>query len=279
MLDLGQSSVNICYKKNIFSHLIGFATKLNLQDVKQDLSCLHSIVSLLLRSCDTSGLNNDAEQRMVLPNPNQLQEEPFPLPRDGEEAVFKHRLYTNILIETCPDQDEVITLLEFCSWQNQSFSLCLLQDIMELVQRAVNNELNNLLILLTRLLLLNDSLQMTRQEIALLGFENCPLGIMDLLVSRDQMSSYKRYTLLKFVVKLVARSPDTRLLLLGKQVEWSIVVDWLQDQLDTDISSVTLQGSRVSNGDISRNRLQRTSTSERTLHQARNLFNSSEGDH
>lgn len=266
-------------QKNIFSHLIGFATKLNLQDVKQDLSCLHSIVSLLLRSCDTTPLNNDAEQRMVLPNPNQLQEHPFPLPRDAEEAIFKHRLYTNILIETCPDQDEVITLLEFCSWQNQSFSLCLLQDIMELVQRAVNNELNNLLILLTRLLLLNDSLQMTRQEIALLGFENFPLGIMDLLVSREQMSSYKRYTLLKFVVKLVARSPDTRLLLLGKQVEWSIVVDWLQDQLDTDISSVTLQGSRVSNGDISRNRLQRTSTSERTLHQARNLFNSSEGDH
>eukprot|EP01018_Ginkgo_biloba_P002353 Gb_35991 [translate_table: standard] len=266
-------------QKMIFNHLVGFATKVNLQAVKQDLSYLHSIVSLLLRNCDTSVKNEkisceDAtERRMPLSNPHQLPGQTFDLPKDAEETIFKHRLYTNILIETCPDQEEVIKLFEFCSWQNQTFSLSLLQDIMEFVQRPLNNEINGILNLMLRLLLLNDSLQTLRQEIFLLGFENFPMGVMDLLMSR--ITSHKRYTLLKFVVKLVADSPDTRMLLLGKQAEWKRVVDWLQDQLHNG-SSVSIHGSRVSNEDISRDRLQRTNTAEWTLRHARNLFNSLE---
>ncbi|KAH9300739.1 hypothetical protein KI387_012322 [Taxus chinensis] len=271
---LGPDQRKQLLQKMIFNRLTGFATKLNLQVAKPDISCLHSIVSLLLRSCDTSGLNNDAERRMVVPNPQQLPGQTFPLPKDAEEAIFKHRVYTNILIDTCPDQEEVIKLLKFCSWQNQAFSVCLLQDIMELVHRSINNEISDLLDLLMELLLLNDSLQLSRQEIALLGFENFPLGIIDLLTTMERMSSLKRYSLIKFVVKLVAHSPDTRLLLLGKQVEWMRVVEWLNEQING--SSLPISGSRVSSGDLSRNRLQRTNTADQTLLHARKLFNSSE---
>ncbi|XP_057829363.2 uncharacterized protein LOC131040449 isoform X2 [Cryptomeria japonica] len=273
---LGPDQRKHLLQKMIFSRLIGFTTKVNLQVAKSDITYLHSIVSLLLRSCDTSGLNNDAEQRMVLPNPLQLPGQTIPLPKDAEEAIFKHRVYTNILIDTCADQEEAIKLLKFCSWQNQAFSVCLLQDIMELVHRSLDNEINDLLHLLMELLLLNDSLQLSRQEITLLGFENFPLGIMDLLTTQDRMSSQKRYTLIKFVVKLVAQSPDTRLLLLGKQVEWMRVVEWLQDQLQTTGVSLPISGSRVSSENPSRSRLQRTNTADHTLLLARKLFNTSE---
>lgn len=274
----------------LVSTTVTFATKVNLQLAKPDFSCLHSIVSLLLRSCDISKIQNipDVEstnmsfetedcvatsRQVAAANPLQLPPPLFPVPREAVDSVFRQRLYSTVLIETCPEHEEVAKLLEFCCWQNETFSLWVIQDVLEALQRAPSSEMKPLLALLLRIVFLEDSLKTLRQESLLLGNENFRSGLMAIVVTRV-MGTQKRYTLIKFVVKLVAACPAVRVHLNGRKSDWKRVVDWLQEELQSYGSPSSISVPPMSNEDVSNGHLQRTSSAEWTLTNARNLFNS-----
>lgn len=269
---------------------IHFATKVNPQLAKLDLSCMHSVVSILLRSCETSKLQNipdidsgnvssegedyvDTVRQVPASNPHQLPPPLFPIAREAVDAVFKQRVYSTVLIETCPENEEVVKLLEFCCWQNETFTMWVLQDVLEALHRAVNSGVKPLLTLMFRILLLEDSLQRLRQEILLLGYENFLPGVMVFIVTKV-MTNQKRYSLLKFVVKLVSACPKIRVHLIGRRADWKRVVDWLQGELQSHGSPNSINAAPVSNEDMSNGQLQRTNTAEWTLTNARNLFSS-----
>ncbi|KAJ7514417.1 hypothetical protein O6H91_23G042900 [Diphasiastrum complanatum] len=275
-------------QKSLVSQLVLLATKLHV--VKHsDLSCLHSIISLLVRSCDTSKFydvpemdteklfrdgegSSSSQIGTPLPNPLQLPPPVVPLPNDAADSILKHAVYASILVKTCPDHDEGLKLLEFCCWQNETFSSAVLQEILDALHGAGNNEIKFLLALILRILQLADSLQLARQEIALLGDGRFPPGLMDLIVSKG-ITVHKRYSLLKFVVKLVSVSPPARRHLLGRKQDWRRAVDWLQQELHVRGSPGALSVPPVSNEDVSNGYLLRTTTAEWTLASARNLFN------
>ncbi|XP_024517218.1 probable ubiquitin carboxyl-terminal hydrolase FAF-X isoform X1 [Selaginella moellendorffii] len=262
-------------RKAVVGHLVTFATKF--QIAKQDAVYLHTAVSLLVRSCDASKLydepevdkKSDTETKPCQSNPQQFCSLCL-IPKDAAEGVFRHRMYTSILIKTCPEQEEVIRLVEFCSWRNETFSVAVLQDVMEALHHAVNSEaLKPILSLAYRLLQLGDSLQATRQEVLLLGYESFPNGVLDLLVSKA-VAVHKRYCLIKFIVKLVDLFPASRVHVLSRKQDWRRAVDWLQQELH----GIGLSGSiaPVSNEDLSNGYLMRTSTAEWTLTSARKLL-------
>ncbi|MCO5596319.1 hypothetical protein L7F22_050380 [Adiantum nelumboides] len=272
-----------------------FASKVNLQIAKLDYGCLHSLVSLLLRSCDISQLQNisgsdlekmSSESEEIVDtakpspspsssNPFQLPPPHFLLPKEAIDAAFKQHMYLAVLIETCPEYEEAVKLLGFLCWNNESFTLWLLKELLGSIHRSANSDAKPVLALVLRILVLEDSLQKLRQKVFLLGHENIePGGIMSLIVTRV-MSIQKRYMLLKFLVKLLSKCPDTKLYVRERASDWKRVVDWLQDEIQAHgLGSNAMITLSVSNEDMSNGQLQRTSSAEWTLVNARSFCES-----
>lgn len=89
------------------------------------------------------------------------------------------------------------------------------------------------------------------------------------------MSIQKRYMLLKFLVKLANSCPDAKAHIYERVVDWKRVVDWLQEEIQAHgVGSNSMITLSVSNEDMSNGHLQRTSSAEWTLVNARSLSGS-----
>ncbi|GBG68284.1 hypothetical protein CBR_g2831 [Chara braunii] len=218
-----------------------------------------------------AGAGGEAGTSSAIPNPLQLPPPLAVLPDDAAEALFMRRIYVQIIVETCPELDDAVKLLEYCSWQNERFSWVVLSDVMEVLQRAATSEARPLLALLLQLLQLNDSYQMHRQEAVLSGMDGICCGIMDMIVSKN-LAQHKRYALLKFVVKLEGTSPSVRQLVIGRKTEWKRAVDWLQNEILTNGAPSPMSTPPLSNEEMTSGYLMRTSTAEWTLDRARNVL-------
>eukprot|EP00245_Coleochaete_scutata_P011528 TRINITY_DN429_c0_g2_i1.p1 TRINITY_DN429_c0_g2~~TRINITY_DN429_c0_g2_i1.p1 ORF type:complete len:2250 (-),score=350.03 TRINITY_DN429_c0_g2_i1:694-7287(-) len=274
---------------------------------KFEISLLHSTLSLLVRGCvlprpqeatggvesmvvedggddggnrqaasSSSSQQSTPQQTAIGPNPYALGQVQV-LPQDAEELLFEEHAYISIIVETCPEHEDSIKLLEYCSWENQKFSLDVIKLVLSAMDRAVTSELKPLSALLLRLLQIKDSLQQARQEFALVGNESgmvedgaAVCGMMDLILKK-QVNHNKRYALLKFVVRLIHTLPQVRNLLQQYKTDWKKAVDWLSEEI-TNGSSSPINNSPLSNEDTTSGYLQRTNTAEWTLNNARNLL-------
>ncbi|KAH7405461.1 hypothetical protein KP509_15G071100 [Ceratopteris richardii] len=278
------------------SHLVNItviiASRANFHASTVDFACLHSLISILLRSCNISQLQNQAESNSKTtlskcennvdmskspashPNPFQLPPPHFVLPKEAVQAVLNQRTYISVLIETCSECEEAIKLVEFLSWNKESLTMWVLQDLLESLYRTVNNDVRSVLTLSLRILLLEDNLQKVRLKTILLGHESTRPGIMTLIVTKV-MNIQKRYMLLKFLVRLLNVFPDTKLHIRERASDWKVVVDWLQGEIQAQgLSSNSLIPLSLSNEDMATGQLQRTSSAEWTLVNARNALES-----
>ncbi len=149
------------------------------------------VVSQLVRCCDVSSKCQSAvEGKAVLPNPfldpscpQQTQEAAasssetaapqhvplYPLQPAVAQLLFDRYSYLKKLIEEANGQEDTKKLLQFCCWENSSFSQAVLQELLWQIAIAYTHELRPYLDLLFHVLMMQDSWQTIRIQKSLRG--------------------------------------------------------------------------------------------------------------
>ncbi|XP_053689381.1 probable ubiquitin carboxyl-terminal hydrolase FAF [Sabethes cyaneus] len=205
-----------------------------------DLSKLHHVVSVLVRSCDVSSrCQNSNSAAPVKPNiyidPQITYDTLMPLSPECNEYLFNRVSYVKRLIEDTNIGEEGVKLLQYCSWENPHFSRSLLAELLWQCGCAYWHDMRHPTELLLHILLIEDSWQNHRIHNAILGISDDREGLLD-IIQQNKMNYQKRaYQCIKCMVQLFNRS-RIALNMLHNTVQlarqWALAVEWLQDELD-----------------------------------------------
>lgn len=194
-----------------------------------DLSRLYCCVSTLLRCYDVSSYCTTLQQhaasselspnasKVIPPNPfshqnelKQLQEvsseplashTPIRLPAKMEDLLFKASSYFKKLLEEAPSADETVNLMKFLCWENMSFSLMLLNELLWMAAYHYSYELKPHLEMLYHVLSVSDSWQCKRILCALQGIAERE-GVFEIIAKSQNHYQKRAYQLIKMLVQL-----------------------------------------------------------------------------
>ncbi|EDV22025.1 uncharacterized protein TRIADDRAFT_59589 [Trichoplax adhaerens] len=210
----------------------------------QDLSKLHAVTSILIRSCDISNKEKQCETM-----PGNYGENPYtelsphdhkkwilPLPREVEMLLFIRKIYLKKILEEYPGNEETAKLIEFCSWENEHFSRLIVSKLLYYIQHAPSGDrLKPYIDLFVSVLTIEDSWQQQRIHLAMQGISDERLGIFDIIINSRGRHQKRSYLCMKFLVSFI---PSYRVALelfqdnhVWKQ-KWTEAVNWLGDELD-----------------------------------------------
>jgi ubiquitin carboxyl-terminal hydrolase 9/24 len=143
------------------------------------------VVSQLVRCCDVSSKCQSAvEGKAIMPNPFLDASCPTASNEGGtgthyvplytlQPAVGQHLYdrysYLKKLIEEANGQEDTKKLLQFCSWENPTFSHAVLHELLWQIAIAYTHELRPYLDLLFHILMMQDSWQSIRIQKSLRG--------------------------------------------------------------------------------------------------------------
>ena len=164
--------------------------------------------------------------------------------------------YLKKLIEEANAQEDTKKLLQFCSWENPTFSHAVLHELLWQIAIAYTHELRPYLDLLFHILMMQDSWQSIRIQKSLRGIpgaidrfilqqprineffpddHSAREGLFD-TISRSKTHYQKRaYQCIKLLVNLFGQCPAAKHLLdtnVDIKRKWSWSVEWLSDELD-----------------------------------------------
>lgn len=205
-----------------------------------DLSKLHHVVSHLIRSCDVSSRcqssdNSSPVKVNIYIDSHVAPESLMPLSPDCDEYLFNRVSYIKRLIEDTNIDEDGITLLRYCSWENPHFSRSLLAELLWHCGYAYWHDMRHHTEMLLQLLLIEDSWQNHRIHNAILGISDDREGLLD-IIQRNKLNYQKRaYQCIKCLVQLFSRSLVALNMLrntIQLRRQWTHAVEWLQDELD-----------------------------------------------
>ncbi len=134
-----------------------------------ELAKLYQVVSQLVRCCDVSTKCQSAVEGAAVMTPNPYAEATavaegggvplMPMQQQVSELLFQSYGYLKKLIEEANTQEDTKKLLQFCSWENPSFSHAVLHELLWQIAIAYTHELRPYLDLLLHILLMEDSWQ------------------------------------------------------------------------------------------------------------------------
>nr|XP_027204063.1 probable ubiquitin carboxyl-terminal hydrolase FAF-X [Dermatophagoides pteronyssinus] len=156
---------------------------------------LYQVVSYLVRSCDPRMIIcsqfSESETYQPLSNPFQYDDNNIDvvvnvvdgnhqqqdndhyimeMPKDLYEKLYQQKSYIKHILNEAISLNENLLLLKFCSWENQLFSLQILDELLlQLNNSYTTYELEPYFYLLRDLLLLEDSIQHYRIQVAIFG--------------------------------------------------------------------------------------------------------------
>ena len=142
-----------------------------------DFAKLYQVVSLLVRSCDISEKNHSFYNHdKPLPNPFRHEERQnyiMPIQALVYETLFMKKKYLKKIIKDANLLDDTSKLLKYCCWENPSFSLSALTEILCYISNSYTYELRPYFDLLYHILMLNDSWQEHRIRVSFTGGKFC----------------------------------------------------------------------------------------------------------
>ena len=154
------------------------------------------------------------------------------------ELVFNRYGYLKKLIEEANASEDTRKLLQYCSWENPTFSHAVLYELLWQIAIAYTHELRPYLDLLYHILAMEDSWQSIRIQKSLRGIpdeHNAREGIFD-TIQRSKTHYQKRaYQCIKLLVTLFSQIPAAKHILDNSpdiKRKWSWSVEWLSDELD-----------------------------------------------
>ena len=141
------------------------------------LLLLFQVVSQLIRCCDiTVKCQSALEGKAPLANPHvestcPNQQPIVPIQAHVAEMLFSRSTYLKKLIEEANAQEDTKKLLQFCCWENPTFSHAVLYELLWQIAIAYTYELRPYLDLLLAILLMEDSWQTLRIQKSLKGMK------------------------------------------------------------------------------------------------------------
>jgi len=202
------------------------------------LAPVHSLISSLVRQCRLHPPRPHAasapgttagDMQQQPPNPYKLGGLLVQVPEKCSH-ILRDRQYLSILVEVAMNVEEAALQLQFCCWDDSYVSAVVLQEVMALVDSAMDTSCA--LALMGRLLSIPDQLQHLRCSHILHGprpaASNQP-GLMKVLAAHRTPYS-KRYALLKWLVELTSSNavPDSQEVLSLHKNELYVALEWLQ---------------------------------------------------
>lgn len=145
--------------------------------------------------------------------------------------------YIKKVIEDPNPSEEIVKLLQFCSWENPHFSRDLLSESLWQITYAYCQDLTHHLDLLLHLLLMEDSWQTHRIHNALQGVagQDAKEGLFE-IVNRSKNHYQKRaYQCIKSMTTLFSRCRVANAMLTSNEEirrKWVLCAEWLQDELE-----------------------------------------------
>lgn len=134
---------------------------------------LYQVVSLLIRCCDISEKSvSFYTNQTPLVNPFRYEENctyVMPIQSQVYEVLFMKKKYLKKIIKDANTLEETSKLLKFCSWEQPTFSLSALTEILIHISNSYTYELRPYFELLHQLLIMNDSWQDHRISAAFSG--------------------------------------------------------------------------------------------------------------
>lgn len=200
-----------------------------------EFSKLCSVVSALMRCCDLSQhCEMLSGQKPALANPHG--DTPLlALPSKAAEMLYNKPTFVKKLIEENNSSDDTVKLLLYVCWENMMFSRTLISELLWQIAYSYTYELRPYLDLLLRVLIMEDSWQMMRLELAVCGIPDDRDGLLDTIQISKNHYQKRGYQCIKMMVNLFGRcSPATQLLHQKADVEkkWQDSVEWLNDELE-----------------------------------------------
>ncbi len=165
-------------------------------------------MSQLVRCCDVFSKCQSSVEGGEVMSPNPYAEpsscqggEPMaPLQPAVAEAIFGRYGYLKKLIEEANGQEDTRKLLQFCSWENPTFSHAVLHELLWQIAIAYTHELRPYLDLLFHILCMEDSWQTYRIQKSLRGIpdDHSARYVRRIPINQsDKKCTYTRYGKLK----------------------------------------------------------------------------------
>lgn len=248
-----------------------------------ELTKLHQLVSLLIRCCDVSSKCQSSHGGPPLPNPyadQNCSDYICPIPQQAADILFSRTSYIKKIIEDTNVTDEIVKLLQFCSWENPHFSRIVLSELLWQIAFAFCQDLRHHMDLLLAMLIMEDSWQTHRIHNAIKGVPEEREGLLDTIQRSKNHYQKRAYQCIKCMVTLFSKC-RTALALMQNNADirrkWSAAVEWLQDELDRRYPSNTqyaystwsppAQSNETTNGYF----LERSNSARKTLERAYEL--------
>lgn len=106
----------------------------------------------------------------------------MPMQSHVVDMLFSRSTYLKKLIEEANAQEDTKKLLQFCCWENPTFSHAVLYELLWQIAIAYTYELRPYLDLLLAILLMEDSWQTLRIQKSLKGMKNIMYCVLRVLV-------------------------------------------------------------------------------------------------
>jgi len=141
-------------------------------------------------------------------------------------------------IEDAAASEDTRKLVQFCSWENPSFSHAVLHELLWQIAVAYTHELRPYLDLLLFVLSMEDSWQTPRVQKSLRGIpdeHSAREGLFDTIQRGKSHYQKRAYQCIKMLVALFSQVPAARQLLNTSgdvKRKWTWAVEWLSDELD-----------------------------------------------
>ncbi|XP_061744458.1 ubiquitin carboxyl-terminal hydrolase 24 isoform X2 [Nerophis ophidion] len=163
----------------------------------------------------------------------------------------------------------LISMVTYCSYCNEPFSLEVLQLLKTQLETAPPHELKNVFQMLQEILVVEDPLQSQRLKYA---FES-EKGLLALMHQSNNVDSRRCYQCVKFLVTLAQKCPPAKDYFKDLSGHWSWAVQWLQKKMTEHYWTPQ---SNVSNETSTNKSFQRTISAQDTLAYATALLNEKE---
>ncbi|RNA44904.1 putative ubiquitin carboxyl-terminal hydrolase FAF-X isoform X1 [Brachionus plicatilis] len=256
-----------------------------------DLTKLYCVVSTLLRCFDIDSFCSTISNSTEIPqNPynhfNELRQQENvqslqiaaqcpKIPAKLSELILKRTNFVKKMLEEASGMDETIKLVKFLCWENMSFSLDLINELLWMTAFHSSYELKPHLEMLYHILGIADSWQTRRLMCALQGIANEREGLFDVILKSQNHFQKRAYQIIKMMVQLFTTSNFANDLLNSDEelkTKWKQARNWLYNEMERcrmlNMPNYSFYQSPQSNETSQTYYLERTQSARNTLEKA-----------
>ncbi|CAF1378096.1 unnamed protein product [Rotaria sordida] len=276
-IKINKNSIDYLLQLNTFTRLINFLLGENIDTRRwnsgqaKEFGIIHEIISTLALACN---LNKNIFNEQDIQLKNQM------------EMYFYGKWSNRYLKEICYAFQEIspsqltctVQLMEILALNNQTFSEQLIRIILHSITQAHTNDLKSLFKFLSYILLVEDSLQTKRLQLAFEGTNESGsgdnyqhiTGLYSLIRTSIESEQRRAYQTVKFLINLSNRNSACKDYFSSTAFQWEFAINWLKQQMQTSWQWSPAQN--VSNEDTDTRSFQRTRSAQFTLEQAQSLL-------